>query len=149
MLEEFQKWKDEITARLPREVQELAKFTNSELAEQIVLLHEIHKKDREELDSERGEMKMLKDLMKFEASKLEKTIKEKTTLESRLERWTREAKRDEEKKLKNQRAAATQTEPASMGQWDRRNGVFANAHLPCLGQEKAEKDEKSGRNERW
>ncbi|CAL2046746.1 unnamed protein product [Caenorhabditis brenneri] len=72
-------------------------------------------------------MKMLKDLMKFDALKLNKTIKEKATLESRLKRWTRKAKRDKERKVKNQRAAATQTEPASMGQWDRRSEVFANA----------------------
>ncbi|EGT57043.1 hypothetical protein CAEBREN_04187 [Caenorhabditis brenneri] len=74
-------------------------------------------------------MKMLKDLMQFDALKLNKTIKEKATLEFRLERWTREAKKNEERKVKNQRAAATQTEPASMGQWDRRSEVFANARV--------------------
>ncbi|EGT31990.1 hypothetical protein CAEBREN_08308 [Caenorhabditis brenneri] len=76
-------------------------------------------------------MKMLKDLMQFEALKLNKTIKEKATLESRLKRLAREADResDEERKVKNQRAAATQTEPASVGQWDRRSEVFANARV--------------------
>ena len=41
--------------------------------------------------------------------------------------------------MKNQKVAATQTEPASMEQQDRRSGVFANARVPGLGQEKVEK----------
>ncbi|CAL2048358.1 unnamed protein product [Caenorhabditis brenneri] len=141
MLTAHKKREEDIASRLSREGNELAKFTQVELCEQVVLLDELAKKLSKELDFEKGEKEMVKKLLKMEANKTIKVVEDNNKLESRLARYAQEKKRKEEQKARNRKVVGTQTDISA--QWNRRDGFSANAQVPRLGQEKTERDQKT------